>query len=275
MNRKIPWIYSAKRVWKTILAAGTVACGVIITVSGWQLEADLNGPFRDNLAAMEKTIQELDQTIKKAGADVAQFDAYLGEVQKQLLAIQSGMGTTNGKVSDLVMLAGQSSRKVLVDASSSLNDASHMLRVTANQAGEIPFDPLADQRSDMYSMAGTLKSTSRTLKTTAESLTKMTGEFGEAAQSLIAEAQKTVEATADQIGVLKVGSFRQIPQTLSAASDQMHAHLKMLSASSHLVVQCCRPVMALGLGVLLLGLRDLLSGRSQAAVVTQGADCQI
>jgi len=245
-------------VCSRILSLGITICGVAIIITGWNLRSKLEGPYQRNLQALSVTINEMDIGVKALQKDTLSFDTYLVTVQAELKQTKGSVNTLNGEVSKLILVAGTDAPKVLTDCALSLKEASKMIKKTSNQAGEIWKDPLADQRKSLYSIAGNLSSTSSTLQSVSTEIGGMTRQIGKATTQSLKSSVIVIEATDKHLGMLRNGSLKQVPATMTALSSQLQTHLHLIESSYDLLRKITLPILLLGIWCILSGIRGMI-----------------
>lgn len=253
-------LHPARRLIRAIaslLSLGTAICGAVIVSAAWTLSAKLDGQYKTNLEALGGTINELDRTIAALKMDTTAFNEYLNILREHLGEIGNEVDSLNREADKLSKLAGISAPQILSDSSKILIEVSKMTRQSANDLGSIPKDPLAYQRANLYSSAGSLDSLSNTLNSTSTEIGKSIKEVGSATQNTLTNSKLVLEASSEQIAILQNGSLKRLPTTLEALSLQLQAHLRLIDSSYDLVRQAINPIMALGFALFFIGLRGI------------------
>ncbi len=239
-------------------ALAIAICGAVIVSTGWTLRTQLNGHYQTNLEALTVTINELDQTIAALQRDTVAFNDYLRTLREQLGKIGDDVDSLNKETDKLSKLAGVAAPQILSDSSKMVDESSKIVRQTANDLGKIPNDLLATQRASMYAISGSLNSISAALNSTSTEIGKSITETGSATQSTLVISKIVLEASEEQLADLQNGSLKRLPTTMAALSDQLQVHLQLIRSSYDLVRQVTTPIIALGLGLLFIGLRWML-----------------
>ncbi len=177
-------------------------------------------------------------------------------------ANRQSLDQIDNQAAELFELTGTSSVKLLNESAGAMTNASKLVRDTANQAGSIPFDPLADQRKSLYSMSTNFRAISSELKVVATEMGKQTTSFKKITSSSLATAKSIVKTTETPINLFRTGPVERMPDVLESLSKQLAAHVKLIDASYGLLMQLSLPVIAVGIGFMLLGLWGLLMRRS-------------
>jgi hypothetical protein len=249
--------------WFTrLLAVGIIGCGAVISYSGIAFLAQSSEPFQENLRAIKGTIQELDTTVVGLRNQSDAFDKYLEFLELSLADTKLSLDQIDKQSSELFDLTGTSSVKLLNESAAAMTNASKLVRDTANQAGGIPFDPLAEQRKSLYAMAGNFRAISSELKVVATKMGEQTTEFKKITASSLATAKSMVKTTETPINLFRTGPVERMPDVLESLSKQLGAHVKLIDASFGLLMQVSLPVIAVGVGFMLLGIWGLVIRRS-------------
>ncbi|MFZ4595834.1 MAG: hypothetical protein ACOYOF_16365 [Verrucomicrobiaceae bacterium] len=241
-----------------LLALGVITCGAIICHSGLSFLSQSTQPFQENLHAIKETIRELDLTIVGLRNQSTAFNEYLVFVEQSLTATKLNLDQIDNQTAELFDLAGSSSVKLLNESADAATNASKLVRETANQAGGIPFDPLAEQRSALYAASKNFKTISSELNVLAVEISGQVAAFKKISSISLATAKSIVDTTEPQIKLLRTGPVERMPDMLKALSEQLGAHVKLIDASYGLLNKVSQPVIAVGVGFILLGLRGLL-----------------
>jgi septal ring factor EnvC (AmiA/AmiB activator) len=245
-----------------LLALGVIACGAVICYSGVSFLSQSTQPFQENLHAIKGTLKELDQTVGGLQKQSDAFEKYLIFLEKSLAQTRAELRVIDLTTTGLLEQTASSLNKSVSDAAAALFTASTQIRGGADAAGAIPLDPFAEQRKAFYSIAGNVESISATLKSNASLISKSVQTYKVSTSKGIGNAMQVVELTEKQIAGLREGSFERMPIVLEALSAQLGAHVKLIDASYGLLNKVSQPVIAVGIGFILLGLRGLLMRQS-------------
>jgi len=238
---------------------GTALCGFVIVYNGVLLHARSAGPFKENLDALSGTIKELDKTIVDLRGEIKAFDGYVGALMGSLKQTKRNIDSLNKETGEFVGLVGTKAPELIANSSDLINDAAKALRETADQLGYmVPWDLAASQRAIMYKMAGTAEDSAKTLGSAASDVGRLAGEIGGTTRSSLQTAGSLLNATNEQIGMLKDGTLQHVPAVMESTSKQLKAHLQIIDSSYDLVRRVTIPLVAVGLCFVFVGLRGLL-----------------
>lgn len=235
-----------------------MGCGATICYSGLSFLSQSTQPFQENLRALSGTIQELDRTVVDLRKQSGSLDAYFETLEQSLAKTKADLQLIDSAAIEFLKLAGNSSAKLMNEMAQAATNASKLMHDTANEAGAIPFDPLAEKRKLLYSMAGNFTSIATDLKVTATGISDQTLQFQKLASSSLATSRQVIGSTEEQVAILREGPVERMPIVLEALSKQLSAHVKLIDASYSLLNQVSQPIIAVGVGFILLGLRGLL-----------------
>lgn len=255
--------YRAMLWFTRLLAFGITGCGAVICYSGISFLSQTTQPFQENLRAIKGTIQELDVTVVQLRNQSDVFNKYLEFLELSLAENKLTLDQIDKQSAELFDLAGTSSVKLLNESAAATMNASKLVRDTAGQAGNIPFDPFAAQRKSGYAISGNLSAISSDLKGLATDISGQVADFKKITSSSLASAKLLVKTTEPQIKLLRTGAFERMPNLLGALSMQLTAHVKLIDSSYDLLMKVSLPVIAAGGGFMLLGIRGLFTRRSQ------------
>jgi hypothetical protein len=241
-----------------LLALGVMGCGATICYSGLSFLSQSTQPFQENLRALSGTIQELERTVVDLRKQSGSLDAYFETLERSLAKTKADLQLIDSAAIEFLKLAGNSSAKLMNETAEAATNASKLMHDTANEAGAIPFDPLAEKRKLLYSMAGNFTSIATDLKVTATGISDQTLQFQKLASSSLATSRQVIGSTEEQVAILREGPVERMPIVLEALSKQLSAHVKLIDASYGLLNQVSQPIIAVGVGFILLGLRGLL-----------------
>ena len=241
-----------------VIALATLVCGLVIIHNGIFFLVRTSRPYKENLDALSSTIKELDKTIVGLRDDVRGFDNYLAALGNSLNRTESDIGDMDNAASAFIDLAGNSTVAILGKSSSALNEGAKALRTSADQAGSIPKDPLASQRANLYSIAGSCEGVASTMEKSASDIEKQAKQFGKITASGLGTARASLKTTSEQIEMLKDGSLKHVPVVMESMSSQLNSHLRLIEESYALLLQVTIPVLAIGFGFVCIGLRSLL-----------------
>ncbi len=249
--------------WFTrLLAFGIISCGAVISYSGISFLSQSSEPLQENLRAIKGTIQELDTTVVELRNQSDVFNKYLEFLELSLAETKLSLDQIDNQAAELFELTGTSSVKLLNESAAAMTNASKLVRDTANQAGSVPFDALADQRKSLYSMSANFRTISSELKVVATEMGMQTTSFKKITSSSLATAKSIVETTETPINLFRTGPGERMPDVLESLSKQLAAHVKLIDASYGLLLQVSLPVIAVGFGFMLLGIWGLFLRRS-------------
>jgi hypothetical protein len=251
------------------LALGTALCGAAIVYTGWNLHFQASGPFKKNLDALAATIKELDRTIIDLRRDFGSFNGYLGTLRDNLKITKSNTCALEMESGKFIVLIGTSTPKLLADTARLIQEASKISRTTADQAGQIPTDPLNSQRKSMYNIAGTLTDSAGTLETVSSDIAAQAIKVEEITKSSFETAESVLEASSGQIEILTDGSLKHVPVVMESMAEQLNAHLQLIESSYNLVQRVTIPIIAVGLGFFFIGLRGMLLPGPERQMIAQ------
>jgi|GEM_PF-3460610 len=249
--------------WLTrLLALGITACGAVICYSGISFLSQSTQPYQENLRAIKGTIQELDATVVQLRNQSEAFNKYLEFLEASLAENKLTLDQIDKQSAELFDLVGTSSVKLLNESSTTMKDASEGIRNAADRAGKIPYDPLKEERNTAYTLSGHLTVLSSELKSRATDISGQVANFKKITSSSLASAKLLVKTTEPQIKLLRTGAFAHMPNLLGALSMQLAAHVKLIDSSYDLLMKVSLPVIAAGVGFMLIGIWGLLTRRS-------------
>lgn len=240
------------------LAFGVIVCGAVTCHSGSSFLSQSTQPFEENLHAIKGTIQQLELTIVGLKNQSNSFNVYLKSLELSLSSTKSNLKHLENQAEELFNYADRSSVRLLNESAAAAASVSELVKDTADQAGDIPFDPLAKQRKALYAASKNFTTISSELKAMASEVSEQTASFQKITSSSLATARLVVETTEPQIKLLRTGPFEQMPNVLEALSKQLGSHIKLIDASYGLLNKLSQPVIALGWGFMLVGLRGVL-----------------
>lgn len=249
---------SPTRIAIQALSLGTIGCGIVIIYSALSFQAQSTRPYRENLHALANTIKELNRTIVEVRNQSQEFDKYLIDLQKGLGTTGKDLASIEAVANEFIQLAGDSTTNMLREAAKALTEAKTTVRATADQAGQVPLDPLAAQRKSLYDIAGSCAAVAGTMNATATEVKKKANEFRGITSSSLSTARSALVSSQKQIGILRRDSVERLPIVLGALSQQLTAHLQLIDASYDLLNRVSVAIIAVGSGFVCIGLTSLL-----------------
>lgn len=258
--------HQARHWFTRLFAFGITICGAVICYSGISFLYQSTQPYQENLRAIKETIQELDATVVQLRNQAEVFNKYLEYLELSLAENKLTLDQIDRQSAELFDLVGTSSVKLMNESATAMADASADIRNTADQAGGIPLDPFAAQRKAGYTLSGHLTVISSELKKGATDISGQVADFKKITSSSLASAKLLVKTTEPQIKLLRTGAFERMPKLLGALSMQLTAHAKLIDSSYDLLMKVGLPVIAAGVGFMLLGIWGFLRTLKMPAI---------
>lgn len=241
-----------------LLSIGVAACGIIIVWTGMDLRDRLSGPYQTNLKALSATINELNKTVFALQKDTATFNRYLDTLRLQLKQTGLAVDAIDKETKKLLALSGTAIPKVLDDTSKAVTEASKTISEGSNSIGNIPGDPFAATRSNLYLISGTLSGMAQTMEPVAEEVRNSSRDVATATGNGMASMMVVLTASEVNLKTLQHGSMERLPDVMEALSGQLKAHLHLIESSYDFVSRISTPLIALGVGFILMGLRGFI-----------------